>query len=417
MVAEAAAGLHAAHELRDPHGRPLNLVHRDVSPQNIFVTYSGGVKVLDFGIAKAADRTTHTEVGQLKGKFEYMSPEQCRGKAIDRRADVFALGIVLYELLTRRRLFKRGSKLAVLEAVCREPLLPPSRIVPGIPPVIEHVVMRALTRDPDERYSSAAEMRRELLEAMRAMGASVEPEEALAYLMQTLFQDRIAVKHDMLHRVRTGNELAQVPNAEVDDTVEIPDIEHVISSARSRFESGFAAPGTDAYAVELKKARGRVIKVVALTTFCLAAIGAFLIWWNLPRLDGAEMHTGASALLVPESVYAQPRVIAPTPAPEPAQVLVKLTSVPDGASVIIGGEERGKTPIELKITRTSTPIEVTLKHDGYDDAVESITPDVNQRLQFSLSQTKAKGAVTGKAKVFKQPSPPGTGTGGFHRFD
>src|SRR5258706_5437181 len=167
IVAEAAAGLHAAHELRDPQGRPLGLVHRDVSPQNIFVSYAGGVKVLDFGIATAADRTTHTEVGQLKGKFEYMSPEQCRGGPIDRRRNVFALGIVLYELLTRRRLFKRSSKLAVLEAVCREPLVPPSKVVAGIPPVLEHVVMRALARNPDERFATAAEMRKELLAAMR----------------------------------------------------------------------------------------------------------------------------------------------------------------------------------------------------------------------------------------------------------
>ncbi len=110
VIAEACAGLHAAHELVDDEGLPRDLVHRDVSPQNVFVTYSGQVKVLDFGVAKAANRNTQTEAGQVKGKFAYMSPEQCLGKPLDRRSDIFGLGIVLWELSTGRRLFKRGSE-------------------------------------------------------------------------------------------------------------------------------------------------------------------------------------------------------------------------------------------------------------------------------------------------------------------
>jgi serine/threonine-protein kinase len=109
IVAEACAGLHAAHELKDADGKKRGLVHRDISPQNVFVTYSGEVKVLDFGIAKVANSGTKTEAGHLKGKLQYMSPEQCLQKPLDRRSDVFALGIVLYELTTGRRLFKRDN--------------------------------------------------------------------------------------------------------------------------------------------------------------------------------------------------------------------------------------------------------------------------------------------------------------------
>src|SRR5262249_31769882 len=114
VVAEACAGLHAAHELKDADGRPQNLVHRDVSPQNVMISYDGSVKLLDFGVATVADRLTRTEAGQVKGKFEYMSPEQCRGKPLDRRSDVFALGAVLYELSTSRRLFRRSTELMTL---------------------------------------------------------------------------------------------------------------------------------------------------------------------------------------------------------------------------------------------------------------------------------------------------------------
>src|SRR4029453_1875254 len=110
IVADACSGLHAAHELGDADGDPINLVHRDVSPQNVFVTYTGDVKVLDFGIATAADRIAQTEAGQVKGKFECMSPEQCMGKPLDRRADVFALGVLFWELSTGLRLFRRPTE-------------------------------------------------------------------------------------------------------------------------------------------------------------------------------------------------------------------------------------------------------------------------------------------------------------------
>src|SRR5439155_7878943 len=107
--AQACAGLHYAHERRLPDGRPLAVVHRDVSPQNLVITYEGLLKIVDFGIAKAVDRMTRTATGMIKGKFAYMSPEQCKNQPLDRRSDLFSLGIVLWELLTGKRLFRRGA--------------------------------------------------------------------------------------------------------------------------------------------------------------------------------------------------------------------------------------------------------------------------------------------------------------------
>src|SRR5262249_30848388 len=125
VLAEACAGLHAAHELADDEGRKQGLVHRDVTPHNVMVTYTGQVKVLDFGIAKAAHRITRTEAGQVKGKYEYMSPEQCRGGHLDRRSDVFALGTLLYELSVSRRLFKRSDGFSTMRAICDQPMVSP----------------------------------------------------------------------------------------------------------------------------------------------------------------------------------------------------------------------------------------------------------------------------------------------------
>src|SRR4030095_15346982 len=147
IVAEACSGLHAAHELCDESGRPRQLVHRDVHPQNIFVTYDAAVKLLDFGIATAEDRHARTETGQVKGKFAYMSPEQCLGDPLDRRSDIFSLGAVLYELTTSRLLFYRDSAPLTVMAVCQEEIIPPSEVHSSYPKRLEAICLKALSRD------------------------------------------------------------------------------------------------------------------------------------------------------------------------------------------------------------------------------------------------------------------------------
>src|SRR6185369_10133796 len=142
VVADALAGLGYAHELRDYDGRPLSVIHRDVSPHNIFVTYDGHTKLVDFGIAKAALSTTETEVGVLKGKVAYMAPEQAMGGRIDQRADLFAMGIVLWELLARQRLMTGASAANTLHKLMNEAIPRLSEAVPGIDPALEAIVTR-----------------------------------------------------------------------------------------------------------------------------------------------------------------------------------------------------------------------------------------------------------------------------------
>jgi hypothetical protein len=154
VVAQAAAGLNHAHNLTDPLGNPLGLVHRDVSPQNILISFEGSVKVIDFGIARALGRITETQTGGMKGKFGYMSPEQARGEEVDQRTDIFALGVVLWEALTGRRLFQRENDLATMRALTYEPIPRPSTIK-DVPLELESLVMRALARNPKLRFSTA----------------------------------------------------------------------------------------------------------------------------------------------------------------------------------------------------------------------------------------------------------------------
>jgi serine/threonine protein kinase len=164
IISGAAAGLHHAHERRGKNGQPLNIVHRDVSPANIMVGYDGSVKVLDFGIAKAEERATKTVGGTIKGKYGYMSPEQCKGKPIDRRSDIFALGICLYELTTLRRAFKGNDDFETMKRIVSGDVILPSVAVPGFPRELEAILLTAMASDPNARFQSA----QELIEALDA---------------------------------------------------------------------------------------------------------------------------------------------------------------------------------------------------------------------------------------------------------
>ncbi|MBL4685217.1 MAG: protein kinase [Nannocystaceae bacterium] len=184
-----AAGLHHAHEQTDSKGRALNIVHRDVSPANVIVTHHSGVKLIDFGIAVAKSRKEHTAVGMLKGKAAYMSPEQCRGQPLDRRCDVFALGILLYEMTTMVRPFEGESHLAVMHQLCNEDPVPPSELRKDYPAALERVVLRALHRDPDKRHQSAFEVLEELERVTRDCTLHALPG-ALARYLEHLFGPR-----------------------------------------------------------------------------------------------------------------------------------------------------------------------------------------------------------------------------------
>jgi serine/threonine protein kinase len=171
IAAKLCEGLDYAHKKKDAAGRPLHIIHRDISPQNILISYDGELKIIDFGIAKAASRSSKTQAGVLKGKFGYMSPEQVRGLPLDRRSDVFAIGTILYELLTSDRLFMGESDFETLEKVRNVDVPPVTSINPNVPPELERIINKALARDVDERFQWANEMQ----EALNAFLLTREP--------------------------------------------------------------------------------------------------------------------------------------------------------------------------------------------------------------------------------------------------
>jgi serine/threonine protein kinase len=205
IASRVCSALEYAHRKKDDRGQPMMTVHRDISPQNILISFEGDVKLTDFGIAKAASKATVTETGALRGKLLYMSPEQAWGKPMDRRSDLFSLGIVFYEMVTDHKPFLGSSEVSILETVRECKVAPPSSLNREVPPGLERVVMKALERDPDRRYQDAAEMYRDL-EAVMQEAPPPPTAATLARFMETLYEprEREATVVDEAHEPAAG---------------------------------------------------------------------------------------------------------------------------------------------------------------------------------------------------------------------
>ncbi len=185
IISRVCSALEYAHRKKDDEGRPLKIVHRDISPQNILISFEGEVKLTDFGIAKATSKATTTDRGALRGKLLYMSPEQASGVPMDRRSDVFSLGVVFYEMITDSKPFLGTSEKGILEMVRECRIEPPRALNPRVPENLEHVVMRALEKNPEQRYQDASEMYRDLERVLHSRQPPAASE--LARFMEALF--------------------------------------------------------------------------------------------------------------------------------------------------------------------------------------------------------------------------------------
>jgi serine/threonine protein kinase len=205
IVLKICEGLDYAHDRCDEHGQPLNVVHRDISPQNVIVSYDGEIKLIDFGIAKAEGRATRTMAGLVKGKFAYMSPEQLRGLPVDRRSDVFALGILFHELLSGQPLFKRDSDFETLKRARTADIEPPSDHNPAVPPELDRIILRARTRHVDDRYQTAGALRDDLWDFIRSTNHDCTRSELGAW-MRSIFEDASGARRPPSASLRPASE-------------------------------------------------------------------------------------------------------------------------------------------------------------------------------------------------------------------
>jgi TonB family protein len=336
------AGLHHAHEARDVKGDSLGIVHRDVSPGNVLVSYDGAVKLVDFGVAKASTLVSETREGMVKGKYGYMSPEQCLGGALDRRSDLFAIGILLWEMAVGRRLYKIQGELATLQRVVYVDAPPPSRYARGFPPELERIIMRALARDPAQRYETAEQLQLDLERFAVEHRLSVSAV-AMSHEMNELFKDRIDAWREA---ERMGRSLADhLADAEPADALISDELDGVIGDLHTNV---FTPQSIAASPLVQPARRSRTWLLVALVLLLGVAAAATVVF-------GVGTHDVSTQPLVraeAPSVVVMTEVAAVEPEAEEAAVNDAPEAVaPDAPETV---EPTAPAPVEPEPTREPT---------------------------------------------------------------
>jgi len=295
VIIDMLMGLHAAHELRDEKGDPTELVHRDVSPQNVLVGADGVSRITDFGVARAATRLTATRSGQLKGKIAYMAPEQAAGQRVDRRADVFAAGIVLWEVLASRRLFKADNEAATLQRVLSGTIPSPCDEVPSVPVEVADVCLKALERDPDRRFATCAQFA-DALERAAAGSLRVRvapPKDVAAYVTEVIGQE-IREQREAVRAWLAFSEPSQVARVSSSPMAS----SGVVPASRSSIANEpTVASAVIRPSLPPSPRRQRRLVVVALAGLLLLGAAAYLLFVVAPSgTDTAATDPGAAGL-------------------------------------------------------------------------------------------------------------------------
>ena len=319
IASKIAAALDYAHRKRDFENRDLGLVHRDVSPQNVLISQEGDIKLCDFGIAKAASKASETQAGALKGKLQYMSPEQAWGTAIDKRSDVFALGAVLFEMLTGRKLFTGDNEMSILEQVREARVEPPSNVDDEISPQIDRIVLKALEKDPANRYPTAADMARDIETVLFEMRPTPNSADLAIYM------HRLSAAAPV---VAPAPPVAPTPPPMVAPPV--PVVEHPKAAVPHKTPPGVVMPSWESR--KQQKKPPIVLISAASAAVVIAAVAGFL-WWrstaSRPMQQPVAVATPAPKPVVTApitaTVAAPPTVTTETvaavpPEPDPAKV-------------------------------------------------------------------------------------------------
>jgi serine/threonine-protein kinase len=399
IAADALAGLHAAHTLTDYDGSPLGIIHRDVSPHNLFVRYEGHVKLVDFGIAKAASGSTETEVGVLKGKVAYMAPEQASGEGIDARADLFAMGVVLWEMITLKRLFPGENAAATLHKLLTDPIPLPSEVVEGVSPELDRIVSKSLERDPNRRFQSAAEMRHALEEYIVHAGGARSDD--LGRFVSHLF---VKLREDTQNKIRAYmtrfNKAGSTQEVRALTAESLRRVE--AATAPGMLSSG---GGTGSQIGPVTGSMGPPRKNSSLLVPVLVG-GSFFVGGILLLLFGlrSQLHPDRPEVVAAASI--DPAWVAPPPSAAP--VVIAPPPVPSVAAIdprTLPSEEQAGHKIPHKPSKgTDKPAEPAAP------ANNSAEPGYLTLETYPWTKVTEGGRTLGNTPLVRVPLPPGTHT-------
>jgi eukaryotic-like serine/threonine-protein kinase len=286
IAADALAGLHAAHELRDDDNKPIGLVHRDVSPQNIVISYDGATKIVDFGVAMQGRESERTGTDEkVKGKVPYMSPEQALGKPIDRRTDIFAMGIILYQLTTGRHPFRSDSDIATLRNILDQPADPPSLHVSGFPRPLEQALLKALDKDPNNRFQTAAEFEAALDRALPPSAPRVRTSDIAKFVRDTVGERGERRREAIRSAVKQADEMLgssdSLPAARLGSQHALGSGQHPATNPTGQGLSASTPP--PAFVEEAPAGRGKIAALGVLVVVAAVVVGALAL---RPRSQG-----------------------------------------------------------------------------------------------------------------------------------
>ena len=349
ILYDVLMGLHAAHTAIDMQGRPLGVVHRDVSPQNVIVGVDGSTRLIDFGVAKASHRLTETKSGSVKGKYSYMAPEQARGLEVDRRTDIFAAGIMLHECLTDKRLFRGENELDTVRRIMEQEIVAPSSVQPAIPAALDAVTLKSLARPMEQRFQTAIEM----AEAIEQAVSLASPREVAAYLEKTCGR-RLGERRDALREMLAG-------------TVAPLAVELTADPGESQPSRSLHVSGVMPVAAEPRRERskGPMIAVVAIAA---AAIGALVIVVLANRTVHAPTVTTPTTTATSASaktVAAPATTSAPAPAATDVTIVLEADAPIESVHVVGSKKiELAGTTARVEVDPWTTPLKVEATLEG-----------------------------------------------------
>ena len=407
ILSDALAGLHHAHELCDFDGKPLNVVHRDVSPHNIFVTYAGQVKVVDFGIAKWASRSAEaTSTGVVKGKISYMAPEQALSAPLDRRADLFAVGVILWEAAAGERFWEGLSEVQILQRMAFGDMPDLGRRRPDARDDLQRICGRALSVEPAGRYATAAEMR-DAIEALLAELGRRPTAAEIGQLVAEAFADRRVEAKEII-----GEQLGRLraDEAAIVDEESLPVLDDRAGpvsvrgrSASQRREPAPPAAPTPASPVAeppASVAPHRARRGAALATLIVAAVAGAGALAALQGLTGGPPPPPAAAAAVraqatETETETEPRAApapAPAPAPQPRLIELRVAATPASAKIFLDDVEVPSNPFAAKFPRDGTGHRIRAEADGYAPEARLVVFDADVRLDLALGHAETAPA-------------------------